>query len=364
MQTGTDVSTATYAKQQTDSRWMLCPLIDYLFVCGGLVWILFGIHYFMLAGTLNGSEATTMLTVNALGVLLLTDTHIAATFVHVRNRADLRHRPTCDLRWLPLVSLMLVGCSLCSPRVAEILVKLYLLLLPHHFMSQSYGIARVYCLRHRFLLSDEERNCLLLVTWCTTAFAVINQLSVLEPAGRLFLGQKVPSWIILPESLNLVSLVLLVACSVTFLSKMIMRAFRKREFFPLPALLVMVTGIGGFIMFPPATGIYWLYLGAFFHASQYLLTVLVAHWNEQKIDSRQERQRTLLHNTPTTRMVASVLVLSLGLFSGLPALLEYFGFDRMLCVAAIFTSMNFYHFMLDGVIWKLRRTEVRSAVIG
>lgn len=348
--------------QNKHSKWILNPAIDYMLACGGLAWLLFGLHYFVLSGTGHGPAAAALLTLSSLGALILGEGHTAATLVHTYRRADLRTRFTLYTKWLPAFFLALAACGTVIPGVAPVLVKIYLLLVPHHFMAQSYGIARVYCVKHGYALADEERKVLQLVTLSTTAFAIIRQLTGNELHDKPFFGQMVPAWQILPHSLYLVSQVVLVSCIITFLALITVRALKEKKMFPLPALLTMATGIGGFTMIPSATGIYWLYVSAFFHGTQYFLTVLSSHWNEYNVSSCKERLRTLTCNSPTTRMLAMIALVSVFIYIGIPRILESFGLSYTLAMAAIFTTMNMHHTAIDGVLWKLRRSDVRNAV--
>ncbi len=348
--------------KNNQSRWILNPVMDYLFACGGLVWLLFGFHYFVLAGSTQGPLSVALLTFSALGALLLGEGHTAATLVHTYRRADLRNRLSFYTKLLPLFFGILAACGTVIPGVAPILVKIYLLIVPHHFMAQSYGIARVYCLKQGYVLGDDERRALLLVTWCTTIFAVIRQLTVIEPKEKPFLGQAVPTWQILPEPLFVVAQVLLISCIFAFVAIITLRGVKEKRLFPVPALLTMATGIAGFTMIQSATGIYWLYVSAFFHATQYFLTVLVSHWNEQQVVSCGDRIRSLTRNSSTTRMLGIILLVSVFIYIGIPRILESFGLNYMLAMAAIFSTMNMHHTAIDGVLWKLRRAEVRKAV--
>ena len=343
------------------SKWILSPTLDYLLGCGGLVWLLFGFHYFVLSGTTHGPTAASLLTLSSLGAIFLGEGHTAATLVHTYRSADLRQRFAAYTKWLPLFFGALAAAGTLVPGIAPILVKLYLLIVPHHFMAQSYGIARVYCLKQNYLLEDDERRALILVTWCTTIFAVIRQLTPVE-ASSPFLSQMILEWAILPAVCATVAQLVLLSAIIMFVAVISLRAIKERRTFPLPALMTMTTGIAAFTLIQPANGIYWLYVSAFFHATQYFLTVLASHWNEQKITSCKQRLQSLITNSPTTRMLGMVLLVSVFIYFGIPRLLESVGLNYTLAMASIFTTMNMHHAAIDGVLWKLRRRQVRQAI--
>ncbi len=51
------------------------------------------------------------------------------------------------------------------------------------------------------------------------------------------------------------------------------RAVQSGQLFPIPAQLTLLTGVTAFVLAPVATGIFWLYVSAFFHGAQYLMVV-------------------------------------------------------------------------------------------
>ncbi|MBY0550349.1 MAG: hypothetical protein K2W95_23930 [Candidatus Obscuribacterales bacterium] len=343
------------------SKWILNPTLDYLLACGGLVWILFGLHYFVLAGSTQGPAVQSLLTISSLGALLIGESHTAATLVHTYRSAELRNRFAFYTKFLPLLFCAIAAAGSFIPGVAAVLVKLYLLIVPHHFMAQSYGIARVYCVKHNYILQDDEHRALILLTWTTTLFAMVRQLTAFE-VPQPFLSQAVPQWAILPIPVFDLARIALLASIVMFVAVVALRATREKRILPLPALLTMTTGITAFSLMNSAHGIYWLYVSAFFHGTQYFLTVLASHWNEQKIVSGESRIKSLVTNSPTTRLIGLTLLVSVFLYIGLPRILESMGCNFLLVMASVFTVLNFHHTAVDSVIWKLRRREVREAV--
>ncbi len=57
-----------------------------------------------------------------------------------------------------------------------------------------------------------------------------------------------------------------------------------------------------------------------------------------------------------------VLLVSVFNYVGIPGILAQFGFNYSWAVAAIFTVVNFQHILLDGVLWRLRRPELRRSL--
>lgn len=359
---GQESDKAADQQQTVPSPWILNPVLDYLFACGGLAWIFFGLHYFVLAGTREGPAAASLLAISSIGALLIGEGHTAATFVHTYRNVELSAKFAFYTKLLPLLFIALAAAGTFVPAVAAVMVKLYLLIVPHHFMAQAYGIARLYCAKRNYAIEDDERRSLILLTWCTTVFATLRQLSPNEIA-KPFLAQSVLQWHIIPQPLFELSRVFLFASAILFLALIASKAIKERKFFPMPAIASLCTSIAAFVVTDIAHTIYWLYVSAFFHATQYFLTVLAAHWKEQNVESCSDRLRSLVTLSPTTRMLGLTLLVSVFLYIGVPRILESFGCNYLLAMASIFTAINMHHAAVDGVIWKLRRKEVRNALV-
>ncbi|MBX9690236.1 MAG: hypothetical protein K2X27_26220 [Candidatus Obscuribacterales bacterium] len=344
------------------SSWILSPGLDLFFACGGLVWLLFLVHYFLLGAGRSGEFAIALLGLSSLGAVFLAEVHSAATIIHTYRKPELLNAFPLQSKILPALLLPVAVLGSFYAPITPVLVKIYLLLVPHHFMAQSYGIARVYCLKNNYELNSEERFSMLMLTCSTTFYAVSKQLAANQTGTATFLGQSVPPWGILPQGFVDASLLFLIASAINFVTHLSIRFFKSGDLFPFSAFLTMLTGIAAFTLNPTASGIYWLYVSAFFHATQYLLIVLSVDWKEQNKRSGTERLKSLLSNSSSSRLLGCFLLLSLGIYFGLPGILVNLGANYTLCSAAIFVCVNIHHIVLDGEIWKLRSEKIRQSV--
>lgn len=364
------------------SHWILNPVADILMCCGGVVWMLFAYHYVGLSGSDHGIAAG-LITASAIGALFLSEGHTAATLVRAYGKEELREGLYLFTYAFPLLFAALAFMGTVVPGVAPVLVKLYLLIVPQHFMAQSYGIARLYCAKRKYTLGRYEMFALQVVTWMTIAFATLRQLTYKDWSGTTFLGQEVPMWGPLPEAFCISSQLVLMLAVVAFLFIQANRASREQRFMPLPALLTMATGVAAFTMGQAATGIYWLYVSAFFHATQYLAIVITTHLKETRAkESPRSTPMTVVTalykkpNSPTIqqrlenfvtsplfKFCGLILLVSVFLYLGTPRILAEFGFNYSLAAAAIFSCINLHHAMIDSVMWKLRKKEVREALV-
>lgn len=345
--------------------WILHPILDVLLGCGGLVWGLFALHYFYLNGAMSGSDAQLLIALSAIGVLIFSETHTASTFITVYRNHEVRSKFSFYTRWLSVICLLLACVGTAVPTFTPILVKIYLLLVPHHFMAQSYGIAMLYCMKRGYTPGRWEKNALLLFVRATTIFAMLRQLTYKEWSGNLFLGQPIPFWGPLPEFYFLTAQTLVVMSTVILVVLFMVRMMKTGDVFPLPAQLVLLSGVTAFILDPAATGIYWLYVSAFLHGSQYLMVIISQHLKEvglpkdvptSKIASRLLSKKALF-------FYAAIGTLSVFIYMGMPKILQLSGFRYATALAAIFTTVNFFHIITDGAIWKLRDKKTRDMLV-
>jgi hypothetical protein len=104
----------------------------------------------------------------------------------------------------------------------------------------------------------------------------------------------------------------------------------------------------------------WAYPGVFavlqiFHALQYLLFPIRVEINQYSAKKERTDTRRII------RGVAYYLILVvIGYFVFfLPQLAYFWGDKRQMLAAMVFGFVNIHHYVIDGVIWKLRNPEVR-----
>src|SRR5215470_6369616 len=64
-------------------EWILHPVLDLLFCCGGIVWILFALHYCAFGPDSTAKPVQIMVALAALGTIGLGETHIVATLQRI-----------------------------------------------------------------------------------------------------------------------------------------------------------------------------------------------------------------------------------------------------------------------------------------
>lgn len=369
---------STYSSSATDLKadgittnpWILNPVADTLFGFGGIVWLFFGFHYFVLNGTLQGSYAEALLLISASGALIFAETHTITTILTVYKNKDSRSKFSLYTKWLALVCIVLaVGGTFISGS-ASVLIKIYLLMVPHHFMSQSYGIALLYCMKRGYKISKWDKLILLIFVQSTAWYAVIRELTYRDWSGETFLLTKVPFWGPLPPLFCSLSEVILYASCASLIILIIYNALKHDKIFPIPAQLTLLTGATAFTLGPYATGIYWLYVSAFFHGTQYLMIVTAKHIKESNKDKTIPAKEMTSHflKGPALQFLGLALLVSLSIYILLPKLphllnFHFVGIKQFEFAAIIFATMNFFHIITDGAIWKLKDQKTRASLV-
>lgn len=346
-----------------------------MFVCGGIVWVFFGVHFIGLDGTNKGSFALALMTMSSIGALLLAEGHTAATLVRTYGNAELQKRHLLLSTWVALAFCGLAGVAMCTPALAASLAKLYLLFVPHHFMSQCYGMVRVYCLKQNYYLDKLELWALNAVVRTTVIYAMLRQLTYREWSGTKFLGAPIPFWGPVPEPILHLSEIALGVAILTFAVALVRKSWHTDRTFPLAGILTLLTGMAAFVMGQAATGVYWLYVSAFFHATQYLTVIVACKLKESRAAEHCcaagfSAEPTLETTSPSivqrmkvafpvVRLLSGVVLLSVTIYFGVPRLFQALGCDFGLALVSIFATVNLLHFILDSVLWRLRSAELR-----
>ncbi len=218
--------TANHSKQ---SVWLLNPVLDTLFCCGGIVWLLFLVSY-LFNGT-SGPQpiVQTMAVIAIVGAHLFSEPHVTATLTRVYRTPQTRRLLAPWTHWAALICAAAALAGLLIPGVTPVLTKIYLLWVVQHFTSQTYGFALMYCYRGGYKLSSIERNALALLMNVTAAFAMVRQLTYYEWSVNGFLAQKLPMWGPLPEWVLQSCTVLLALSAVTFAGLIAKKAFTEGQ---------------------------------------------------------------------------------------------------------------------------------------
>ena len=191
------------SNERTGSAWIISPVIDLLFCCGGIVWLFFILN--ISTNFPHGPSALvqTMALFALVGTHALSEPHVAATLhrMYTSGRTETQFKFSACIAPLVLATVGLLGLYL--PGVTPILTKVYLLWVVQHFTAQTYGFALLYCYRAGYKITVLEKQTLSALLSSTAVFAMLRQLTYHEWSANGFLAQKLPVWRCLSGSSNL-----------------------------------------------------------------------------------------------------------------------------------------------------------------
>ncbi len=329
------------------NTWIISPVLDSLFICGGLVWLLYGLHLFALTQTNHSQQLALLAAVSNLGFLFISETHTVSTiFVLDRKSGGV------NIRNMLIPAFLLAVGSLCFfvTALPAILLKVYLLWVPQHFLAQTRGIFLLYCLKANLAITPTKRFWLLNTTRLTMLYWMAVLLTDYKQGPTEFLMIRLPDWGLLPtwvaSALMLLSLFSMLAFALSFLPSA--HNGIKTELPPIHALAMLITSLLLFLLPRERLDDIWLYAPAYFHGSQYLCLVY----------ARIKESKPFIAFT----MLPLALLCAVAVFAGLPMLISSFSVPLVTALAVVFCCIQFQHFLTDAEIWKLSRKPVRQAL--
>lgn len=359
----TDPSTPGSASRS--ARWLSGPIVDLFLGCG--------VGYVVLTVLLLISGATQSVALwapFATDVLaLVTNTpHYGATLLRVyEHRSDRRRYGFFAVHATLLIFGLFAGGLYWAP-LGSLLLTVYASWSPWHFAGQNYGLALMF-LRRRGVPVD-ARTKRLLYTSFVLSF-LITFFAIHGGGGRLHLAPVPEEAFVhyeflsigIPDSISLPALwicgsayvLTLVAAAASLLRRAraielgpsAMLVLLQALWFSIPALLVLR---GGPSVWDVTRTTIWV---SIFHSIQYLW--VSSYYARQTGDSSRSTYlgKTLLAGAGLTMLPALLFM---------PGLLGTIPFDAGLG-RVLFAAVNIHHFMLDGVIWKLRDGRIARALL-
>jgi hypothetical protein len=350
--------------------WILSPFLDMFFTCGGLMWCLLAAYLVAVSafgqGTGDGHQ-NFLLAMSVLGVggLAIADMHNCATIVRLYETKEIR-----DGLWriTKLGPVLIAGALLFGllPPIMSFLAKIYLLLVAQHFTAQTYGIALIYCFKRGYQMSEFDKSMLKGLLRATMLVAVVRQLSLSEYSKTTIFGVPALDFFILPAYANYFSMFVFACIAIAFFYGVARKAVLEQQFMPAPVVLLLVTTLAIFIAGADLLGQMWLFVPAFFHASQYLVVTTSYNLKRQGLPEGVGTSEiaTQLVSRTNVEYWSLLLFISLFLYAALPIFISrFFGLDFQYAFGMVFVIVNLHHFVADHAIWRLRDPKIRQLLI-
>ena len=356
--------------QRSSGPWLLGPGPDLVFGCGVGYLVLFPLLLLVLRLTLTDLGAG-WIAFTGLVTLLTNSPHYGATLLRVYERREDRRRYAFFAIWISLLIWAAFAAATRVTWIGSVLVTLYLLWAPWHFGAQNYGLALMFLGRGGVRVDPVTKRLLhlsillsflltFLIASAATPTVGLNGIPDDGPGVIYrFISLGIPDGFV-ALAMPAVGLVY-AACSVAAFARLRRRAASWAAL--APALLLMLLQASWFSM--PAL-IHWatpawdpfltfhVFWFAVAHSVQYLwVTVYYARRSDPPERTGSFLWKCALAGIGITTFPA--LLFAPGLLGTRPA--------DMGLLFLLFSTVNVHHFMLDGVIWKLRDGRVAKVLL-
>jgi len=346
------------------SRWFVNPVVDILFCCGGVIWLLAAVFSYMQFASIDPNILLIMMPV--LGSFVLADPHNAATLVRLYGDSDLSKKMPLLRYAAPVIFAGLAVACMANLPLLSIALRVYLIFIAQHTTMQAYGVALAYCQKQGFSTDARLRDILKRAFLSIAIYAMAHQFSLPLPGltfrlSTFFEGfatrvPELPSWILHATGLFVGFALLELICAL------VTRAHCKNEHLPLPVALLLMTCMLIFLMPRDNMQFLWLFVPAFFHATQYIC--VTGRYTMNRI-----AQMKGLETTPSFLSNEffgyglQIFAVGLTLFVLVPAIPKMIGIDYLVSFAAIFCAINLHHFCADFVLWRLRDPALKKLIV-
>ncbi len=346
--------------------WILHPVLDILFCCGGLIWILLLFAYTLGHGSLDNPAGQLFWVTVLLANFAFADSHAPATYFRIYTTPELRSRlgkPTI-ISGLALLCLT-IACFM-NTTLAGICYRIWTFWIIQHFIAQSYGVTLLYCIKRQYYLNNTEKKLLWLLYQGILGFAILVTLPAHMRVDTHINELQVPFYVDLPSWVLPAASAVLAGLTLTFVGVCIRKYIKEKKIIPFPAAFLIVTSL---VFFGTVLGYCNMFvnllIGAFYHGSQYLVVTAAAYIKQRGLPENVTFHQIArqLRTKPLLQWYALMLSIGIIIWVVMPKVLMAYGFGLGLIVAAIQSTYSFHHFILDAYIWKLRDPKVRNILV-
>lgn len=244
--------------------------------------------------------------------------------------------------------------SASEPFLLRALIPFAHLLLAWHYTGQAWGMTACFAHLGGLRMDDRERLLIrsgmraLFVYHVLTAWGseILDPLMANEQAGRYLMQSML--------GLTRVAAFLTFVAGIWAFRQL---ATREKRSIPLRCWLPWAAAYSWYVMVDRHPGTFLLLQA--FHAIQYLMFPLRVEWNDFTQPDNSPRKRTI----HVVIYYAVLVLLGLLVFDG-PAVLMTFVESSLPLAGLITIAVNFHHYFIDSVIWKIRDPKVRQSLFG
>ncbi len=351
--------------KEASYRWILHPVADLLFVCGGLVWI-FGLLMWM--GFIPNAPSSPFMTAASITALILfAMPHQTATYLRVYDSKSTSKTLGRIVAFFAGVCVLLGGLAMVSPYWASIVGRITLGFSFQHFYAQAYGIVLLYCYKRGFFLNKLEKNTLHCLTYAGICSAVTN---VFSRANLNVAGFELIPVVALPLIVRTLCDVAVAGLALAFTALMVKRWVKTRQVIPWPAVLSLVSCflfLGYLERYASFLAIAILGQGLF-HSPQYLVVTLSYHIKERMpVTVPYAKVWTQVWRPVGLKYLGFVLgagwILSTVITPYLQDYLNSYATLPAMGACAWYCAINLHHYIADACIWKMRDKKTLATLV-
>jgi hypothetical protein len=303
--------------------------------------------------------------------ILINGPHYGATLLRVYERREERRRYAAFAVWTTLLLALAFVAALRHPLLGSLLVTVYFTWSPWHFAGQNYGVALMFLRRAR--VDVDPRTAKLLQASFVLSFALtvvalnaLGSTSLQAPTRSGYAEELVLLRLGIPAA---ITRALLLGFGAAYLGSLIAAARRLRrvatpgQLLPVACLVLcqalwfavpsILDATGGWSSRSLAFAAIWISAA---HSLQYLWVTF--HFAAQS-DAATRLPSYLLRTTLAGN--AAIVIPGIAFAPGL--LGSGLHWDAGLATL-VFAVVNLHHFVLDGVVWKLRDGRVARLLLG
>jgi hypothetical protein len=346
--------------------WVLNPVLDFMFVFGGIVWLIFGICYFA-----TGLETPTLTNAKWLAIIavfaqrFLADPHNTATYFRIYATPESRKRFSFYCYVLPILVAPVFFVGIFNSQFAGAMGLIYALWVYQHYSAQSFGISLLYCYKQGYTLRPIERELFRWFVYCFIGLSFIRMFVFEDYRPKDMAGIPCPNIGHAPEPLYWFAAALTCTMTIGFVGLILKKLFFEGKMLPIPAVVILATVIGMGFFSGGSLGILWLFAPAFFHGSQYIAISLAYYLKERGLPENVGYRRiaSVCTTAPALKYLGILLLSGVFMYVGIPEIFRQAGFDRNVVALSVLCVVNFHHFITDGAIWRLRDKKCREILL-
>jgi hypothetical protein len=361
-------SLADSRNEQSPYPWILHPVIDILFCCGGLFWLIYA--FWALSGmqvSLYGNaSAFTLAFINIVGLQLLGDSHSPATLWRVYFSKSTRQKLGLPVAIFGFFALSAGLCAVLVPSTTPFLFKLVMCWGFQHQLAQAYGVALIYCYKRKYFLNPIEKKIMLSMIQCTIIYMVVRMLSIRDFGNAVINGYVVSFWSVLPEWTSAVALGALQISVLLFALMVVRKYVKEKQLLPLPAMLNLMTAVFmSFMTAKPFLAMWFLFSQWYFHSSQYLVVTSAFYLKERGLPENLPLSKIsqMLCRKAFAIYFGALFTFGFCVFYLLPLWLADHGVQRAMAFGGIWIAFNLHHYITDAFIWRLRDPQLQKLLI-